>query len=119
MRVTYRLTTTTISLSAAEVGEYNGEGAYVFGASVDGSGHFVGKMHGARIWDKVVTPARLQTNSLTMLEPKAISLLTILCRRLRATCLPTRHMEPTSICVEVNGLIRKVVQLHSTARTSI
>ena len=55
-------------ISAAEVGEYNGEGAYVFGASVDGSGHFAGKMHGARIWDKVVTPARLQTNSLTMLS---------------------------------------------------
>ena len=55
-------------ISAAEVGEYNGEGAYVFGASVDGSGHFAGKMHGARIWDKVITPARLQTNSLTMLS---------------------------------------------------
>ncbi|WP_303239431.1 LamG-like jellyroll fold domain-containing protein [Leyella stercorea] len=55
-------------ISAAEVGEYNGEGAYVFGASVDGSGHFAGKMHGARIWDKVMTPARLQTNSLTMLS---------------------------------------------------
>lgn len=55
-------------ISAAEVGEYNGEGTYVFGASVDGSGHFAGKMHGARIWDKVVTPARLQTNSLTMLS---------------------------------------------------
>ena len=55
-------------ISAAEVGEYNGEGAYVFGASVDGNGHFAGKMHGARIWDKVVTPARLQTNSLTMLS---------------------------------------------------
>lgn len=55
-------------ISAAEVGEYNGEGAYVFGASVDGSGHFAGRMHGARIWDKVMTPARLQTNSLTMLS---------------------------------------------------
>ena len=55
-------------ISAAEVGEYNGDGAYVFGASVDGSGHFAGKMHGARIWDKVLTPARLQTNSLTMLS---------------------------------------------------
>lgn len=55
-------------ISAADVGEYNGEGAYVFGASVDGSGHFAGKMHGARIWDKVMTPARLQTNSLTMLS---------------------------------------------------
>lgn len=55
-------------ISAAEVGEYNGEGAYVFGAGVDGSGHFAGKMHGARIWDKVMTPARLQTNSLTMLS---------------------------------------------------
>lgn len=55
-------------ISAAEVGEYKGEGAYVFGASVDGSGHFAGKMHGARIWDKVMTPARLQTNSLTMLS---------------------------------------------------
>lgn len=55
-------------ISAAEVGEYNGEGVYVFGASVDGSGHFAGKMHGARIWDKVMTPARLQTNSLTMLS---------------------------------------------------
>lgn len=55
-------------ISAVEVGEYNGEGAYVFGASVDGSGHFAGKMHGARIWDKVLTPARLQTNSLTLLS---------------------------------------------------
>lgn len=55
-------------ISAAEVDEYNGEGAYVFGASVDGSGHFAGRMHGARIWDKVMTPARLQTNSLTMLS---------------------------------------------------
>ena len=55
-------------ISAAEAGEYNGEGAYVFGASVDGSGHFAGRMHGARIWDKVLTPARLQTNSLTMLS---------------------------------------------------
>lgn len=36
-------------ISAAEVGEYNGEGAYVFGASVDGDGHFAGKMHGAHL----------------------------------------------------------------------
>ena len=55
-------------ISDAIAGEYNGEGNYVFGASVDGTGHFAGKMHGARIWDKVMTPARLQTNSLTMLS---------------------------------------------------
>lgn len=55
-------------ISDVQVGEYNGEGNYVFGASIDGSGHFAGKMHGARIWDKVITPARLQTNSLTMLS---------------------------------------------------
>lgn len=55
-------------ISDAVVGEYNGEGNYVFGASVDGTGHYAGKMHGARIWDKVMTPGRLQTNSLTMLS---------------------------------------------------
>jgi hypothetical protein len=47
---------------------YTGEGNYLFGASVGGSGHFKGKMQNARIWDKLLTAGRLQTNSLTLLS---------------------------------------------------
>ena len=55
-------------IAAEEVGEYNVEGNYVFGASVKGGSGFAGKMHGARIWDKALSSTRLQTNSLTILS---------------------------------------------------
>lgn len=55
-------------ISNATVGTYSGEGNYVFGCGINGDGHFAGKMHNARIWDKVLTPGRIQTNSLTLLS---------------------------------------------------
>ncbi|MGM9847296.1 MAG: LamG-like jellyroll fold domain-containing protein [Muribaculaceae bacterium] len=57
------------------VGTYSGNGTYAFGASIDSSGCFAGKMHNARIWDKIVPLARLQTNSLTLLSGAESNLL--------------------------------------------
>lgn len=54
-------------ISNAATNGYDGEGAYAFGASINGGSHFAGKMHNARIWDKVCPGSRLQTNSLAML----------------------------------------------------
>lgn len=62
-------------ISNEEVGDYNGEGNYVFGASVKGNAAYAGKMHGARIWDKALPSTRLQTNSLTMLSGAESNLL--------------------------------------------
>ena len=53
-----------------------GQGAYAFGAAIDGKRHFAGKMHNARIWDKVLSSSRLQANSLASLtgaEPNLLA----------------------------------------------
>lgn len=55
-------------ISDFETDGFGGEGTYTFGASIDGTGHFAGNMHNARIWDKECSRARLQTNSLTLLS---------------------------------------------------
>ena len=62
-------------ISNAAVGTYAGEGSYTFGCNVNGSGNFAGKMHNARIWDKVLTSGRIQTNSLTLLSGAESNLL--------------------------------------------
>lgn len=62
-------------ISNAAVGRYAGEGNYAFGRNVNGSNHFAGKMHNARIWDKVLTSGRIQTNSLTLLSGAESNLL--------------------------------------------
>lgn len=62
-------------ISNAAVGRYAGEGNYAFGRNVNGGGHFAGKMHNARIWDKVLTSGRIQTNSLTLLSGAESNLL--------------------------------------------
>ena len=53
-------------ISEVETDGYAGEGSYVFGSSINGTKHYAGKMHNARIWDKELSRARLQTNSLTI-----------------------------------------------------
>ncbi|MGN0214764.1 MAG: LamG-like jellyroll fold domain-containing protein [Muribaculaceae bacterium] len=53
-------------ISNVETNGYEGKGSYVFGASINGTQNYAGKMHNARIWDKLVSSGRLQTNSLTM-----------------------------------------------------
>ena len=62
-------------ISAVETDGFDGEGSYAFGASINGNMHFAGNMHNARIWDKEVSPARLQTNSLTLLSGSESNLL--------------------------------------------
>lgn len=62
-------------ISNVNAGSYTGDGTYRFGASVDGTKHFAGKMHNARIWDSVVTSGRLQTNSLVKLSGSENNLL--------------------------------------------
>lgn len=62
-------------ISHASVGTYNGEGSYNFGCNVKGDSHFAGRMHNARIWDKVLTSGRIQTNSLTLLSGAESNLL--------------------------------------------
>lgn len=62
-------------ISHMETGAYNGEGMYVFGASINGGGNFAGKMHNARIWDKVLTSGRIQTNSMNLLSGAESNLL--------------------------------------------
>ncbi len=59
----------------ATVGSYTGEGAYAFGCNANGNSHFAGKMHNARIWDKILTSGRIQTNSLTLLSGAESNLL--------------------------------------------
>ncbi|MGN1264356.1 MAG: LamG-like jellyroll fold domain-containing protein, partial [Muribaculaceae bacterium] len=55
-------------ISEVETDGYAGEGSYVFGSSINGTKHYAGKMHNARIWDKELSRSRLQTNSLTILS---------------------------------------------------
>lgn len=62
-------------ISAVETDGYAGEGSYRFGASINGTKHYAGKMHNARIWDKACSRARLQTNSLTILSDAESNLL--------------------------------------------
>lgn len=62
-------------ISEVETNGLDGEGTYTFGASIDGNNNFAGNMHNARIWDKVVSSARLQTNSLTLLSGSESNLL--------------------------------------------
>ncbi|WP_455586538.1 LamG-like jellyroll fold domain-containing protein [Bacteroides sp.] len=62
-------------ITDAAVGMYAGEGSYAFGRNVNGGGNFAGKMHNARIWDKVLTSGRIQTNSLTLLSGAESNLL--------------------------------------------
>lgn len=62
-------------ISNAATNGYDGEGAYAFGASINGGSHFAGKMHNARIWDKVCPASRLQTNSLALLTGSESNLL--------------------------------------------
>ena len=62
-------------ISEVETNGFDGEGTYTFGASIDGKNNFAGNMHNARIWDKVVSSARLQTNSLTLLSGSESNLL--------------------------------------------
>lgn len=62
-------------ISKAETGIYEGEGRYVLAASVNGGKHFSGKMHNTRIWDKVLTSGRIQTNSLNLLSGAESNLL--------------------------------------------
>lgn len=62
-------------ISNAATNGYDGEGAYAFGASINGGSHFAGKMHNARIWDKVCPASRLQINSLALLTGSESNLL--------------------------------------------
>lgn len=55
-------------ISNEEIGTYANSGTYAFGASVNNNGYFSGKMHNARIWDTVLAPSELQTNSLAVLS---------------------------------------------------
>lgn len=62
-------------INDAQVGVYSGEGKYAFGESVGEGYRFAGKMHNARIWDKIVPLQQLQTNSLTLLSGAESNLL--------------------------------------------
>ncbi len=62
-------------ITEANVPRYTGEGTYQFGASVDGTKHFAGKMHNARIWDTIVSSGYLQVNSLTIYSGHETNLL--------------------------------------------
>lgn len=54
---------------------YTGEGTYAFGADVNKEHNFRGKMHGARIWDRVRTSGQIQTESLIQLSGAEANLL--------------------------------------------
>ncbi len=62
-------------ITNANVTPYTGEGTYRFGANASGTEMFAGKMHNARIWDKVVSSGYLQTNSLTIFSGNEANLL--------------------------------------------
>jgi len=63
-------------ISNAATGAYNGTGNYVFGRSIaTGNELFAGRIHNARIWDKVLTSGRMQTNSLNLLSGAESNLL--------------------------------------------
>ena len=61
-------------------------------------------MHGARIWDKVVTPARLQTNSLTMLSGAESNLIAYYpMSEAKGNVLADKRMALTLRCEAANG----------------
>ena len=64
-------------INNATVAPYTGEGTYAFGASVNGGGNFTGKMHGARIWNKIRTSGQIQTESLVTLSGVEANLLAL------------------------------------------
>ena len=47
-------------------GKYTGTGVITFGRGINGSNFFAGKMHEARVWNKVVSEANLIANKLTI-----------------------------------------------------
>ena len=56
-------------ITQVETSVYTGIGNCVFGKSIaSGANYFEGKMHNARIWDKVLTAGRITTNSLDLLS---------------------------------------------------
>ena len=55
-------------ISSAYVGAYSGIGNFTLGCDINNENHFAGKMHTARLWDKVRTSGELQLNSLTQLS---------------------------------------------------
>lgn len=62
-------------ISNESVPVYDASGTYRFGADSKGNNFFAGKIHNARIWDKVQTSGRLQTNSMTQLSGAESNLL--------------------------------------------
>ena len=62
-------------ISNVKTDGYTGTGGFSFGASTAGNNHFAGKMHNARIWDKICSASKLQTNSLTILSGNETNLL--------------------------------------------
>jgi hypothetical protein len=46
--------------------EYKGTGIMNFGRGIGGSNYFAGKMHEARVWNKVITPDNIIANKLTI-----------------------------------------------------
>lgn len=55
-------------IANAAISEYRGSGPITLGRNVVGNNHFNGKMHTARLWDKVRTSGNLQLGSLEMLS---------------------------------------------------
>ena len=92
-----------------------GQGAYAFGAAIDGKRHFAGKMHNARIWDKVLSSSRLQANSLASLtgaEPNLLAYYpmnegrgTVIADKARGVNLELRGdwMVPEGRAIDLNG----------------
>lgn len=62
-------------ISGIKAGIFSGKGHFTIGASIAKDKHFAGKIHNARIWDKICPLSRLQTNSLTMLSGAETNLL--------------------------------------------
>ncbi|MEG1838158.1 MAG: LamG-like jellyroll fold domain-containing protein [Bacteroidaceae bacterium] len=55
-------------ISGVSINTYAGEGNYLFGANINGGGNFAGKMDNARIWDKVVSLARIKADKYKLLS---------------------------------------------------
>lgn len=58
----------TEMISRAPVSLYYGSGNFILGKSINDSNYFSGRMHNARIWNKVMSSGKLQLNSLSILS---------------------------------------------------
>lgn len=62
-------------IAGVQTDSYTGSGPMLFGRDMKGGNFFAGKMHEARVWNKVVSPSSLVANKLTIYTGKELGML--------------------------------------------